>query len=228
MITKLPEAPWASSRLLQIPLDDLAAWKRNDGDDDFERKKVPQVLQACLGHSWCGRERGQTLCRVMPTGHCQGEKSPYALAIIRCNDSMQCWWGWWSWWDYYDAGLDDAGPALLVTQLTMIIELPWQVSLAAGTVSGHRGCDGRACLMDREFPPYPPTPPPPTPEPKQNASKTPKYFIIWWRTILLNGPWVASISSLQTLTPKVSQKKTFKLETPKKVGQISTKIKIGI
>ena len=81
--------------------------------------------------------------------------------------------------DYYDAGLDDAGPALLVTQLTMIIELPWQVSLAAGTVSGHRGCDGRACLMDREFPPYPPTPPPPTPEPKQNASKTPKYFIIW-------------------------------------------------
>ena len=98
---------------------------------------------------------------------------PWQLSVvmIQCNAGDHG--------DYYDAGLDDAGPALLVTQLTMIIELPWQVSLAAGTVSGHRGCDGRACLMDREFPPYPPTPPPPTPEPKQNASKTPKYFIIW-------------------------------------------------
>ena len=101
---------------------------------------------------------------------------PWQLSVvmIQCNAGEDGDHG-----DYYDAGLDDAGPALLVTQLTMIIELPWQVSLAAGTVSGHRGCDGRACLMDREFPPYPPTPPPPTPDPKQNASKTPKYFIIW-------------------------------------------------
>ena len=91
---------------------------------------------------------------------------PWQLSVvmIQCNAGEDG--------DYYDAGLDDAGPALLVTQLTMIIELPWQVSLAAGTVSGHRGCDGRACLMDREFPPYPPTPPPPTPEPFQN--KTPQ------------------------------------------------------